>query len=314
MNGKQEVSPRDVVIFRTHFWDEFARRQFDRLRRQTEGIDLFVLVDETGGPVTGIQHGHVVRVTEQAVIALGLPRAGEGNLLWFNGDYPLYFFMTLFPCYDHYVQIEYDVLVTANLQEMLRRMRTEEIDFVGLSKGEEPSTWPWRGSCAGVYGPHYRHQLICMSAFSRRALVHLFGKRREHARMRRSGHISCWPMCEAFIATELANGKFRSAELSEFGDTTAYDHWPPYLEADIEKLPSDGFIHPVLDEPRYISSMFKYRVGLKGYLAPDSLLHRKLRRLPAPLYLQTLATSFAEKVARTLRRPKAPRSSPGRAA
>jgi hypothetical protein len=48
--------PRYAVIFRTHFWDDFARRQFARLRQMVREGDIFVLVDETNGPVVGIEH------------------------------------------------------------------------------------------------------------------------------------------------------------------------------------------------------------------------------------------------------------------
>ena len=64
-------------------------------RRSPHGTDVFVLVDETNGPVdTGIPHPRPwVRVTEAGPARHGLSRApASGNLLWFNGDYPLYRF------------------------------------------------------------------------------------------------------------------------------------------------------------------------------------------------------------------------------
>jgi hypothetical protein len=302
MTSLQSPGSWDVVIFRIHFWDEFAQRQFDRLLIRAGNCDVYILVDETNGPVAGITHDRVVRVTESEIRDMGLPLAGQGNSLWFNGDYPLYRFMELHPGYLQYLQLEYDVVINMDIAEILRRMRAEAIDFIGLTQGERSPEWFWRNSCAGLYDTEsLSHELICLCAFSARALNHLFRKRRQHASLLQSGAITAWPMCEAFIPTELRAGGFRLAELSAFGDTAAYDHWPPYLEDDVEKLSSHCFIHPVLDRPRYISSMLKYRVGIGGYLSPGSLLHRKLRRLPMAMYLHTLVTIFVAKAMRVLR-------------
>jgi hypothetical protein len=301
MTGVDPPSSSNVVIFRTHFWDQFAQRQFGRLLARARNCDVYILVDETNGPVQGITHDRVVRVTETEMLGMGLPRAGEGNLLWFNGDYPLYRFMERHPGYVQYLQLEYDVVINMDIAALLGRMRAEAIDFIGLTKGEPSPDWFWRESCAGLYdAARLSHELICICAFSARALEHLYRKRLQHAGLLRAGAIAAWPMCEAFIPTELAAGGFRLAELSEFGDTGAYDHWPPYLEDDLVQLSNHCFIHPVLDQPRYIGSMLKYRVGVSGYLRPDSLFHRKLRRLPIAVYLRALATSFAAKVVRVL--------------
>ncbi len=292
----------DAVIFRTHFWDDFVRRQFERVVARSRDCDVFVLVDETNGPVLGIAHDRVVRVTEQTIVEMGLPRAGTGNMLWFNGDYPLYYLLDLYPTYLQYLQIEYDVAVNIDLGAMLCQMRIDEVDFIALTKGEVPQAWPWRDSCADLYGlAGFSHKLVCLCAFSARALQHLFRKRRQHANLLARGEIAAWPMCEAFIATELAAGGFRSMELSQFGNTDAYDHWPPFLEEELPVLQHHAFIHPVLDRPRYIASMLKYHVGLAGYLDLRSLFHRKLRQLPPALYLRTVIVTFVSKFARVLR-------------
>ena len=71
--------PRVAVIFRTHFWDAFAARQFQRLTQKVGGGDVYVLVDETNGPVEGIPHDKVVRMTETDVLALGFPTRRQGQ-------------------------------------------------------------------------------------------------------------------------------------------------------------------------------------------------------------------------------------------
>ena len=292
--------PRTATVFRTHFWDGFAQRQFDRLLAVSGGTDVVVLVDETSGPVT-VPHDRVVRVTENTLLAMGLPRAGQGNLLWFNGDYPLYAVRQQLPDYDTYLQIEYDVVINQPLAPLIAKAAADGADYVGLTKGEAAEDWFWRGSCEGVYAPEeVRHQLICLSLFSGKALTYLFNRRLAQAALLAKGTLQAWPFCEGFIPTELILGGFACRELSDFGDTAAYDHWPPYLEADAGTLAAFAFVHPVLDQPRYVASLHKYHIGLGGYLNPASLFHRKLRRLPSRDYIEVLAKSFLTKARRSV--------------
>jgi hypothetical protein len=298
--------PRTAVIFRTHFWDAFCQRQFDRLQVVAENTTIFVLVDETQGRVAGITHPNLVSVTETDLLAMGFARAGEGNLLWFNGDYPLYRFFELHPDFDYYVQLEYDVVVNQPLIGIAAAMARDDIDFVGLTKGEPVPEWFWLDSMLQAYDlREIRHQLICLCAFSAAALRHLWRVRLEQSRTYQSGRLTAWPFCEGFIPTELQRAGFVSRELSAFGETGAYDHWPPFLETDAARMGCDDFIHPVLDEPRYISSLHKYHVGLGGYLNPKSQFHQKLRRLPPRQYVVALAASFVGKARRNIARAAA---------
>lgn len=297
-----QASLRYAVIFRTHFWDAFAQRQFDRLRSRVSRGDIYVVVDETSHPVPNIPHDRILPVTEAGLLAMGFAAAGEGNLLWYNGDYPLYRFVEEHGDYEYYLQLEYDVVFNTDIDALVARAAADHVDFVGLTKGEPTPEWYWRDSCAEVYElDQVEHQLICVSLFSNRALRYLWQRRLELSEAYRRGEIASWPMCEGFIPTELALGGYKSAELSDYGSTATYDHWPPYLEADLHEWDDQPFVHPVLDQPRYIGSLFKYKIGLSGYLQPNSLFHQKLRRLPPAVYVGVLARSFAEKTVRTLR-------------
>ena len=51
---------RYALIFRTHFWDDFANRQLRRAAAAAPGADLWVLVDETRGRVEGISTPNVL--------------------------------------------------------------------------------------------------------------------------------------------------------------------------------------------------------------------------------------------------------------
>jgi len=296
------AAPSYAVIFRTHFWDEFAQRQFDRLVHLVGTGHVYVLVDETNGRVEGIKHDRVVRLTEQDMVDMGLPRAGTGNLLWFNGDYPLYCFLKQHGSYDYYLQLEYDVVLNADVDGLISRVAADKADFVGLTKGEPVHEWAWLFTCQDIYEPvEVQYKLICLSLFSRRALQALTARRLQMAAQLQSGVIKTWPFCEGFIATEMGRKDFVSIELSQYINTDAYDSWPPYVESDLPIMTDRPVIHPVLDQERYVSSLLKYKVGLIGYMDINSLLHRKLRRLPADAYISALLRSFSQKAIRTMR-------------
>ena len=62
------------------------------------------------------------------------------------------------------------------------------------------------------------------------------------------------------------------------------------------------FVHPVLDQERYASSMLKWPVGLVNFLNINSLVHRKLRRLPLPQYVGAISSGISHRLLGRLRR------------
>ena len=295
-------TPNFAVIFRTHFWDDFAQRQFDRLLSQVEKGHVFVLVDETNGRVEGIRHDRVVRLAEQDVIDMGFPRAGTGNMLWFNGDYPLYYFFKQHGSYDYYLQLEYDVVLNTSVDRLVSRAAADGVDFIGLTKGEPVQEWYWLSTFRDFYDlTDVQYKLICISLFSRGAMQALAARRLAMAGRLQRSEVQAWPFCEGFIATEMERDDFVSAELSQYVNTDTYDSWPPFVESDLSHMTDHPVIHPVLDQERYISSLLKFKVGLAGYMNVNSLFHRKLRRLPVAIYLKTLVQTFAQKAVRDMR-------------
>ena len=293
--GNRREEARYAIIFRTHFWDSFTERQLASLKAVTHLGDIHVLVDETNGPVSDISHPQVFRVTSQQFTSHGYAAAGEGSLLWFNGDYPLYAFKDAHPEYDYYLQLEYDVVINTRLDQMIQSARVDGVDYVGLTKGPPAAEWHWLDTCLGSYRlADIKHQLICLSLFSGRALNLLKKRRLEMSELWASEQLKVWPMCEAFIATEISLGGLKSAELSRFGDVTSYDHWPPYLEDD-PKDEKNAFVHPVLDHDRYVASIFKYQISLFDFFNPTSVVHEKLSRLPLH---ERLALVFRDRLPR----------------
>ena len=301
--GRPGSRPRYALVFRTHFWDAFAERQFRRAQASAPGADMFVLVDETRGHVRGIPTDRVVRLTDTQLLAAGYVAAGEGSIQWYSGDVPMYMFRASYPDYDYYVQMEYDVNFHLDLDDMVGRIARDGVDMVALTMPEAHYVWPWLASCLDVYRPEQvHHQLICIGAFSNRALAMLSEQRLAQAERFRAGEIGAWPYCEGFLASEAILLGLTVRELSDYGDVGAYDWWPPYLESDLPRLSGHAFVHPVLDAPRYLPSLFKMPLSLRTLLFPGSRFHRKLRRLGPASYAQALrGTHFRKALALAVR-------------
>lgn len=294
--------PRYAVIFRTHFWDDFVDRQFRRLQERVGSGDVFVLVDETRGHVAGIPTHNVFRLTDGEVLDAGFVAAGEGSIQWFSGDVPLYMFRKSHPNYLYYVQLEYDVNLHLSVDDLVGRVAADDVDIVSLERRPTGSDWHWMSSIRGVYPEaEAAHHLICFSIFSGRGLDTLSAARLAQADRYRNGALPAWPFCEAFIPMEARRQGLKLAQLSEYGDVDRYDWWPPFPERELPALQGHAFVHPVLDRPRFITSLFKYP-NVRALFLPGSQLHQRLRQLGLADYMSVIASrTFAGLAITTLR-------------
>ncbi len=290
-----------AVIFRTHFWDDFVQRQFDRLMARVVDGHVYVLVDETNGHVDGITHDRVVRMTEQDMLDMGLAQAGTGNLLWYNGDYPLYYFAETQPGYSHYLQIEYDVVLNTDIDALMRRVAEDRVHFVATANLGPGDDWYWRDTCLDYYrAEEVSPILICISIFSRESLAFLKDRRIAQSERYRAGAATHWPICEGFVGTEMKQGALLCADLSKYGSVAACKWWPPNLESELPAFEAQPFVHPILDVDRYVGSVLKTPEGVAGYINPNSQLHRKLRKLPLSQYAQAFFSGFRKKFAKRI--------------
>ena len=295
------LSPHYVVLFRTHIWDAYVARQYERLKQRIGRGDLYILLDETNGPVATGQPA-VVSHTNASIEALGLAPAGGGNMLWYNGDYPLYYFYTQHSEYAYYIMVEYDVCVNVDLDSIVDSAARAGAGLVSLAKGESVATWPYAESCQGIYPSEVvEKRLICLTVLSRDAVRQLFDKRLALSAEIRAGAIHCWPFCEGFIPTELAVSGFQLLDLSDLGTTDRYDWWPPVLEDDLPGLAEQTFIHPVLDRARYIDATLRIW-QIPELFDPSSGLRQRLSRVPMRVYALPLIRMLWVRLGRAVSR------------
>jgi hypothetical protein len=280
---------RYAVVFKTYAWDAFVHRQAARCQAAAGSGDFFISIDETNGQVGSVPFERVVRTSNAELIAAGFAnRYEKGSLLWWNPDYVHYQFQELYPDYDYYVFIEYDVVVQASLEHLVAGMAADQVDLVDLPIRMPKDDWHWTLFHLQTYAyESLQGALICTTAFSRRALELLARRRRQMA----GENVSYWPTAEVFIPTEIARAGYHSKSLAAFGGVDRYDWFPPVLEDDLAQAGGGGFLHPVLDRGRFLTAMLKTTARFRSFLYPRSKLWKSLARFPSHEYLPRLHTA-----------------------
>jgi hypothetical protein len=273
------MTARYAVLFKVHYWDDFVDRRFEHLLRKVGAGDVYVFVDETHGSVGQIPHNRVIRATERDVEKLDVPLHPPGKNFWFNADYPLYYLYSENNSYDYYLMCEYDTEFNVEIDDFVRTAYRDQVDYVGFPLAASFDRWDWAQTCVGVYPDSVilYNWLNAISLHSKRSIEFLLRRRQSLARSYKDGTIPNWPYSEAFIATEMQNNGFVVRKLGDFGKVEKYNWWPPSHETDLPSLQGQDFVHPVLDERKYVVSCLRH-ARLQSYFLRDGQLRRLLRR------------------------------------
>lgn len=268
-----------AVLFKIYFLDSFVIRQLERLKARVGGGDLYVIADETKGPVGPIPHDRVIRSNEADMIRRGFAVADpDSAMFWHSADFSLYPLIEDHPRYDHYVSVEHDAVINADLDEIVGKVAAQAIDFVGYRIDEPVSRWSWTGTVDATYDQaELRPYLNAISFYSRRAVEHLRERRLEMSQDFRDGRITQFPLSEAFIGTELAFKGYRLGHLPDFGNTTRFISWPPTAEVELDELAHCTFVHPLLDGERCAKSLIREK--LSDIFAPGDTRAQTLAKI-----------------------------------
>lgn len=127
-----------AVLFQTHFFDRWAERAFNRLRRQAApGCTFLVLIrlDADAQIPERLRHvpHHIVRTPD--LHALPYPQkavATPGWNLWHDGhtDLILMHFCRAYPDYDFYWQVEYDVAFSSSWHRFFTAFENDPSDLL----------------------------------------------------------------------------------------------------------------------------------------------------------------------------------------
>jgi hypothetical protein len=288
------MTARYAVILKIHYWDDFAERRLKHLLGKAGSGDVYLFVDETHGPVPAIPYDKIIRATERDMVALDVVLHPPGRVFWYSVDYPLYYFYLQKPAYNYYLMCEHDAVFNIDIDAFVAVADHDHVDYVGFPLAKE--AWPIQ-TCDGVYPPSFKLAiwLSCISLHSKRAVKFLFERRQSLALRYNNGEFKSWPNNEAFLPTEMLNNGFVVRTLGDFGKVERYDWWPPTHEDDLPKFVDQAFLHPVLDERRYVASCVQ-QSNPWSYLSSDSRLRRLLGDRPplsvAPLLLKEIFSRF----------------------
>jgi hypothetical protein len=290
-----EGVPSCAVIFKAYAWDGFVERQARRLAEVAGGLDFYILIDETGGPVGPVPFDRVIRFTCAELEAAGMAmRFGLGGVLWWNPDYAHYHFLAQCPNYDHYLFVEYDCVVQDSLQSLVTRAISRGADLIALPIKRPFDLWHWRPYQADVYRPDEVKLALLNVCFLSAPALKLLQQRRLD--MKGDPSVRGWPSSEVFLPTEVVRAGMNWVSLAEFGDVSQYDWFPPTLEEDLLPGNRNVFIHPVLDRRRYLTSIFHNR----GSLKPGEMKHI-LARFPRQEYAKLIWPAARNRAVRRIR-------------
>ncbi|WP_152047141.1 hypothetical protein [Aureimonas psammosilenae] len=296
MSNEFKSNRRYAVLFRTHVWDEFAKRQYQRLLATNPSGDVFIVANNTSGAFDNFDDPALFAFSTSSLAALDLPNISEmkaDNPFWYNIDYPLYMFAKAYGGYDYYVVVEYDVGIEGSIDRIVEDMARSGYDSIGYDSGQPMKQWGYRKSAVDFYEAHeMRKELYCFSVFSARALAFLYARRVEMGRLVAERPEMKWPHCEIFIPTELAKNGFSLVDLSRYGRTDRYDFQPAVLEDDVHPTGTDRFLHPVLDRERSLQNIIKYEYRPERFFYPRSAFRRRLKRFQPHEYRSLLRRSL----------------------
>jgi hypothetical protein len=294
------MTVRYAVLLKIHYWDDFVERRLQHLLGKVGSGDVYVFVDETHGSVGQIPHERVIRATERNAERLDVLLHPPGKVFWFNADYPLYYLYLENSSYDYYLMCEYDTVFNVEIDDFVRAAERDRVDYVGFPLADSFSSWPWASTCDGVYPDSHTiyNWLNAISLHSKRSIEFLLQRRQVLTRTYNDGNIPNWPYSEAFIVTEMQNNGFIVRHLGDFGKVEKYNWWPPNHERDLPSLQDQHFLHPVLDERKYVASCLHFG-SLRSYFLHNGQLRRLLARSSSSL-LSTMP-AFLNEIIRRIR-------------
>jgi hypothetical protein len=286
---------RCAVVFKAYAWDPFVERQARRMAEAAGGLDFYILVDETNGPVGPIPFDRVIRFTCADLEAGGLAmRFGVGGVLWWNPDYAHYQFLTECPNYDNYLFIEYDCVVQCSLEKFVASAVSRGADLISLPILRPLDLWHWTPYQRDVYPAKEAKLALLNVCFHSAVALKMLHQRR--LAMKADPTLRAWPSSELFVPSEIVRAGMNWLSLAEFGDVSRYDWFPPTLEEDLTPSYGDTFLHPVLDRRRYVASILHNR----GSLAPGEL-ERSLARFSREEYAKLIWPAARQGAVRRIR-------------
>jgi hypothetical protein len=250
------------------------------------------MADETHGIIDSLPNDRAIRTNQTDILHGGgwtaFVEKGYWEVkatLWWNLDYLTYRFYDNHQEYDYCITMDYDACINLDVDKLMKDVAAAGYDFVALPMREAMHDWYWQRPHAPVYSlEELQAHYLCVIIISRKAANYLAHRRKEMAVEYTAGNLKFWPFCEAFMSTELRRGGFRVGNLADFGNVDKFGWWPVYNENDIIPFMPEGFIHPVMDEQRFLPAYIQRYKPMSDWCRINGPLWKQLRQFPFSAY------------------------------
>lgn len=283
-----------INIFRTHVWDRHIAEMANMARNCTRSGAFIVAADESNGVIETPDFFKYAHTSDLS--GLTLPMIPNNNVLWWNGDYPMYEIWRQYSCFDYYIMIEYDTFINCDLDRIVSLCAERKIDLVVHDLKQISAGSHWSYPSVSELGVPTWQALIPFLILSKRMVEVMFETRQTLARQYHEGAIKQWPYCEAFIPTIAMMHSFNLAAVSDFIDASLLRFRPHLSLRDNRLRSAERVAHPVFGGQRFIAAYANGRPDdtlllSDGYLRPEleqedladvaAVLGREVKRFPA---------------------------------
>lgn len=266
------TSPKELVLFRTHVFNDRVAAVLDRLSRRSNRR-VVVVADESKKELRTPEEIEKLSLTRAAVEAAGL--FCPGDVGWRCGDYSFYLASPLLRGIEFVWLVEHDLHINFEREaDFFDRFSNEPHDLLGVEFKRASKAWSWY-SRMGAYQQDVHYCLFPLVRLSRRAVDALLADRRSMSEaFAKTGVEGTYPNDEAFVATMLKARGFSCESINSFGHRyygagTTFSLNRPFSRAALESAEADGLLyHPAVYGNDFVR---KARAYIRNATTPEEL-------------------------------------------
>lgn len=265
-----------IILLKTHTLNDLVFNEYKKLCRTGKRVVLYV---DNRQNLFAYSPDRTIHAKEKGVDieacltyqkdyeALMLPcYVKEGlskdfsSVLWYNHDYQLYVARKLFPEYQFYWQIEYDVYYNGDdYRDFFGSLDQDYHDLITLRLGPATQSWFWNKNVDWVYKNITKYYSFEVAMRVSAQLIDFLYYRRLSQAIQFK-HVSprfrpaWWAFCELFVPTEAVNNNFTYTIINNHRCMYDPKGHPQFLPEKLYLKKDNLLYHPVKD-PAFLSEL-----------------------------------------------------------
>ncbi|BBS87774.1 MULTISPECIES: hypothetical protein [Aeromonas] len=250
MRDSNVVGSGDLIIIRTHFFNQVVEDLLDRIIKETDK-QVCLVVDETLREVPVPSRYNKVGYNKNTLNKLGL--AIPNQVGWRCGDYNFYIAAEYFKDFENYWVIEPDIYFNyENLSDFFECFDGLSFDMLAPEFSKRPSDWFWAKHII-KFIPEVYGCIFPIVRLSKRAVNYLYHERKKISTILSNSDVSndC-PNDEGFVASCLMQGGFSCSNINKiervYSFPETFNIFIPISRKALIQKPVDNLIyHSVLE-------------------------------------------------------------------